>query len=274
MGMAGGKTHNKTAPFAPGVIDRFCGAGGISCGFRDAGFTVLAGIDNREDALVTYRHNFPDTKTINADIENIMAKELWETRKVHIAWTRMNSARPCFTIDTGHNHHFHLNKNEKTAIEFIAKNYNVNPMFDVYIHDLSTKQGKKKFEIQWGIEFARGGDNDHIFKTSTYGVPQKRERIIIVGVADNIKTEFKFSPKTTEDDKVPLSVAVSKVDKELYRRFTPREAARIQSFPDTFEFAGSELDAYKQIGNAIPPVMFWHIGKSISNIFSSGITEN
>ncbi|WP_312072298.1 DNA cytosine methyltransferase, partial [Anaerotignum propionicum] len=55
-------------------------------------------------------------------------------------------------------------------------------------------------------------------------------------------------------------------EKELYRRFTPREAARIQSFPDTFEFAGSETDAYRQIGNAIPPVMFWHISNAIANI--------
>ncbi|MDF2962070.1 MAG: hphIAM [Paenibacillus sp.] len=36
-----------------------------------------------------------------------LPKELWETRKVNIAWTRMNSQKPCFTIDTGHNHHFH-----------------------------------------------------------------------------------------------------------------------------------------------------------------------
>ena len=52
-------------------------------------------------------------------------------------------------------------------------------------------------------------------------------------------------------------------EKELYRRFTPLEAARIQSFPDKFIFAGSETDAYRQIGNAIPPVMFWHISNSI-----------
>ena len=36
-----------------------------------------------------------------------LPQELWSTRKVHIAWTRMDSAKPCFTIDTGHNHHFH-----------------------------------------------------------------------------------------------------------------------------------------------------------------------
>ena len=44
--------------------------------------------------------------------------------------------------------------------------------------------------------------------------------------------------------------------KELYRRFTPLEAARIQSFPDDFKFAGTETTAYRQIGNAIPLVLF------------------
>ncbi len=48
-------------------------------------------------------------------------------------------------------------------------------------------------------------------------------------------------------------------DKETYRRFTPSEAAEIQSFPHSFEFAGSEADAYRQIGNAIPPVLMWHL---------------
>ena len=53
-------------------------------------------------------------------------------------------------------------------------------------------------------------------------------------------------------------------EKELYRRFTPREAARIQSFPDTFRFPVSDTYAYKQIGNAVPPVLMWHIAKSLA----------
>jgi len=52
-------------------------------------------------------------------------------------------------------------------------------------------------------------------------------------------------------------------ERELYRRFTPREASRIQSFPDSFRFNGSERDAYRQIGNAVPPVVMWHLGRAI-----------
>jgi len=47
------------------------------------------------------------------------------------------------------------------------------------------------------------------------------------------------------------------------RRLSAREAARIQSFPDDMEFLPSTSQAYKQIGNAVPPVLAWHIAKSI-----------
>jgi len=40
-----------------------------------------------------------------------LPKELQQTRRVNIAWTRLNSNKPSFTIDTGHNHHFHYQFN-------------------------------------------------------------------------------------------------------------------------------------------------------------------
>lgn len=52
-------------------------------------------------------------------------------------------------------------------------------------------------------------------------------------------------------------------DEEQARTFTVREAARIQSFPDDFEFAGSRGEKYKQIGNAVPPLFAEALAKAV-----------
>ena len=47
------------------------------------------------------------------------------------------------------------------------------------------------------------------------------------------------------------------------RRLTPREAARLQSFPDWFEFCGSKESIYNQIGNAVPPFLAYNLACAI-----------
>ena len=48
-----------------------------------------------------------------------------------------------------------------------------------------------------------------------------------------------------------------------WRRLSVRECARLQTFPDDFVFPVSASDAYKQIGNAVPPVLAWHIARAL-----------
>ncbi|MGY5540263.1 DNA cytosine methyltransferase [Vibrio sp. Hep-1b-8] len=47
------------------------------------------------------------------------------------------------------------------------------------------------------------------------------------------------------------------------KRLNVREGARLQSFPDWFDFKGSESSQFQQVGNAVPPLMSYHIAKSI-----------
>ena len=57
---------------------------------------------------------------------------------------------------------------------------------------------------------------------------------------------------------------------EQNRTLTIREAARIQTFPDHFRFAGPPTAAFRQIGNAVPPRLARAIGAAVPTILREG----
>ena len=161
-----------------------------------------------------------------------------------------------------------------------------------------------------------------LMNSSDFGVPQKRERVFIVGFRNkydhdkfffpcgetfmekvplknvlqtNINEKYYFSDKAVEGMKrvqqkmnkgraqnvnLPcntISAHLSKVslnstdpvllENGKYRRFTPREASRIQSFPDNFRLDSvSENRQYRAIGNAVPPVLMWHLTNALISV--------
>ena len=190
----------------------------------------------------------------------------------------------------------------------------------------SVQKGKVLEKILKDFSKAGYKVRHQVLNASFYGVPQKRERLFIIGIRKDKELEFNFPmpydhtvplSKVIEDHKTidpkyyfssralaglrnankafnkgraqsllmpcnTISTHLAKVSlngtdpvllirTDSYRRLTPTEAARIQSFPDNFIFVGSEAKQYIQIGNAIPPVLMWHVAKSVrEQIFNDG----
>ena len=78
------------------------------------------------------------------------------------------------------------------------------------------------------------------------------------------------------DENKPSHTLVAHLEKDTYSHIHPweprgisvREAARIQSFPDDFFFDCPMGDAYKQIGNAVPPLLAYGVAKTVYETFS------
>jgi len=84
----------------------------------------------REKSELIYNHWCVEHKPETTRIINMvpdggnykdLPRSLQSTRKVNIAWTRMNSKKPSFTIDAGHNHHFHYSANRVPTVRESAR---------------------------------------------------------------------------------------------------------------------------------------------------------
>ena len=88
------------------------------------------------------------------------------------------------------------------------------------------------------------------------------------------RENFTYKWRRLREDR-PSSTIVAHLSKDTYSHIHPteprgisvREAARLQSFPDDFHFSCSMGDAYKQIGNAVPPLMAYAVAQKIMEAF-------
>jgi len=131
--------------------------------------------------------------------------------------------------------------------------------------------GKRKWvALKEIIENVEDADKKYYFSKKAVEGMKKAKNNMKRGLAQDLDgpslTVTSHLAKVSLNSRDP--VLLVNPQKELYRRFTPREAASIQSFPESFEFCGSEADAYRQIGNAIPPVLMWYVASALAKQLS------
>lgn len=317
------------------VVSLFAGCGGCDQGivgdftfnqkyYNRLPFELTYALDIDQKALNTHKLNFECGKSVCGDICEIPSEEIPEC-------DILVGGFPCQSFSTVNptKDPFDDRANLYKQMVRIAKDKQPKVIIAENVKGLMTLHKGQIFKrVKEAFEDAGYVLSYKLLNAANFGVPQKRERVIIVGFRKDLGMIFDFPEETNSNAWVPLSVAVPKLaieeqkyyfskravegmknakpnmkrglwqkldepcltvtshlakvslnsrdpvllvdpEKELYRRFTPREAARIQSFPDEFVFAGSETDAYRQIGNAVPPVLFWHICNKVSECLNN-----
>jgi len=330
-------------------IELFAGAGGLALGLEKAGFEPVLLNEINSDACKTLKHNRPNWNVIEGDITKLDFSDY----KGKIDF--LSGGFPCQAFsyagnklgfeDTRGTLFFELARTirETQPKVFMAEN----------VRGLLSHDGGRTMETIKNViaEFGYKLIEPRVLKAIQYKVPQKRERLILIGVRNDLATKANYLwpapyyrvmtlrdafyegelydcdvptssgqkyPKRKKEimDLVPmggywrdLPIDVQKeyMQKSFYlgggktgmarrlsldepsltltcapaqkqterchpletRPLTVREYARIQTFPDCWEFIGSLGSQYKQIGNAVPVNLAHAIGRSLIRLLNS-----
>jgi len=189
------------------VLDLFCGAGGLSNGFEQAGFDIIAGIDNWQDALQTFAHNHKNAKAIKVNLTKatpqIVGKQL-DSKHIDV----IIGGPPCqgFSIAGKRIIEDERNQLYKSFVSFVAFYKPKAFVLENVPNILAMGGGIIKEQIINDFENLGYGVSCKILLASDFGVPQNRKRAFFVGIQNNV--EFIF-PNAISKEKVTAKEAIS-----------------------------------------------------------------
>ena len=292
---------------SPLVLDLFAGCGGLALGFEAQGFDTL-GFEMDADCCATYRHNLHG-ECVQAKLDK---DHVFPKAQVVIG------GPPCQPFSVG-GHQRGIRDARDGFPAFISAVEQAQPDIWMFENVRGLMYRNKDYldtiidaleRLGYVVEFK-------LLNAVHYGVPQNRERVIVVGhrgefnypvplgkrvtageaigdLATQIHVDSKFftasmdtyvanyekassciTPRDLHMDRPARTVTcrnLAGATGDMHRvtlpdgrrrRLAVREGARLQSFPDWFEFRGSETSAFNQIGNAVPPLLAHAVAGSI-----------
>lgn len=174
-------------------IDIFSGAGGLSLGALAAGIQIPIAIEKDTFAAQTFKRNHPETTVLTEDIRDINTSSL-DIKNPFIIF----GGPPCQGFSTSNRQTRTTdNKNNSLFEEFVRFVSELTPewfLFENVEGILSFNKGETVAQIRECFEELGYKVFSSVLKASDYGVPQNRNRFIMVGNKSGI--EFQFPEKT------------------------------------------------------------------------------
>lgn len=194
----------------PTVLDLFCGCGGLSHGFIEAGYNVLVGVDYWQDALDTFALNHKDSKAIKADLFSITPKQISEQTGINTVDVIVGGP-PCqgFSIAGKRLIDDERNQLYKKFVDFVSFYKPKAFVMENVPNIISMGKGAVKDDILEDFSKLGYTVTYKILLASDYGVPQNRRRAFFVGLKNDKEsnTNFEF-PAPTFNEHVTCKQAI------------------------------------------------------------------
>lgn len=331
-------------------IELFAGAGGLALGLEQAGFRHIGLVEFNKFAADTLKSNRPEWNVLFGDVEQVASRNL--EKEFHIKKYELDllsGGAPCQSFSYAGKRLGFEDIRGTMFYHYATFLHKLQPKMFLFenVRGLLSHDKCRTYQAILNIFEDEGYTTFHkILNAWNYGVPQKRERLITIGIRNDLveKCKFEFPSEhaykpvikdikldvnpTKEDcaqyspykkkifalvpaggywrdinpeiakkymkscwymdggrtgilrriglNEPSLAVLTSPAMKQTdrchpieVRPFSYRENARIQTFPDDWNFCGSLGEKYKQIGNAVPVNLAKEIDYSVYNALES-----
>ena len=312
------------------VLDLFSGAGGLSYGFKLAGFKIAGAVEWDKAAMETHKKNFNSGFEYCGDIKDITDDTILSIKNIDV----IIGGPPCQGFSSANRQEKELNDpRNKLFYEYLileltekmgynvsvkvldASNYGVPQVRRraifvgikkdlCYLFDFDDlRQVKKPVTVYEAIgdicypdlnmsnEFLKyAKDSDTLYNHNPRFPNDKvKERISYVPQGGNWRNvpEYLWDTKRTnrhssaykrlafDEPSITIDTGHMNYFHPVENRVpTVRESARLQSFPDSFIFCGNQSEQYRQVGNAVPPLLGKAIATQIMKILKEKVNEN
>ena len=289
------------------MLDLFAGCGGLSLGFEAQGFATH-GFEMDADCCATYQRN------LHGKCEQVFLtpESAFPPASVVIG------GPPCQPFSVG-GHQRGLKDSRDGFPVFIAAIKKLQPEIWLFENVRGLLYSNKWYfdEVISALQSLGYVVEYQLLNAAHYGVPQNRQRVVVVGhrgnfqfpvsqtkvvtVGDALVDSIDKTPPESKFFTASMDAYVARYEKASFcvrprdlhpddpartltcrnlagatgdmhrirlpdgrrRRLLAREAARLQSFPDHFQFHGGEISVFNQIGNAVAPLFAWHLAASV-----------
>jgi DNA (cytosine-5)-methyltransferase 1 len=304
----------RPATGGPLVVDLFAGCGGLALGFEAHGFQTH-GFEVDEDACTTY------TRNLLGECSQIRLTTKTQLPEAAV----VIGGPPCQPYSVAGNQKGSSDERDGFPI-FISAVRRLKPEIFLFENVRGVFYRNREYLESVVVQLSDLGyvvEPPRLMNAVHFGVPQNRERVIVVGHrgrfgfpafekrktpageavaewADLAPPESRFltesmdryiavyekksqciRPRDLHMDRSSRTLTcrnLAGATADMMRVRLPdgrrrmlllREAARLQSFPDWFEFSGTESSQFKQVGNAVAPLFAWHLAKQVREYLAS-----